>query len=222
MVYGRSIMTNWNLCLICQRSINEVLRSRTDGLITLATKIRKFNEHGRLKFDYSQIANENENLSSILKANNAKYNNTCQLRYGESKLKRFQLSNEKQLVKASQKESESEVLQKRSRRSAEEPGSSHVNKFQCYWCTQCADEANLRAAGQRWAKTNNNSEHKKTITCKWEKMAAVIKQKHILRSLSHCDVSGNELFYHTPCLTKCTNQYKSLFSTNNIDSTNDT
>ena len=53
-------------------------------------------------------------------------------------------------------------------------------------------------------------------------MAPVIKHKHILRSLSHCDVSSNELFYHTPWLMKYTNQYNSLFGTNNIDSTNDT
>ena len=57
--------------------------------------IPKFNELGRLKFDYSRIANENENLS-ILKANNAKYHNTCQSSCSERKLKRFQLSNEKQ------------------------------------------------------------------------------------------------------------------------------
>ena len=44
--------------------------------------------------DYSRIANENENLS-ILKTNNTKYRNTCQLSYSESKFKRFQLSNEK-------------------------------------------------------------------------------------------------------------------------------
>ena len=37
----------------------------------------------------------------------------------------------------------------------------------------------------------------------------------MLRSLSHDDVSRDELFYHTPCLTKYTNQY------NNIDLTND-
>ena len=43
-----------------------------------------------------------------------------------------------------------------------------------------------------------------------------------MRSLSHGDVSSNELFYHTPCLTKYTNQYNSFLSTNNIDSTNDT
>ena len=87
-----------------------------------ATSLPKFNEKGRLKFDYSQIANENENLLSILKANNAKYQNTCQLSYSETKLKRFQLWNEKQLAKISKKESESEVPKKRSRNSAEEPG----------------------------------------------------------------------------------------------------
>ena len=53
-------------------------------------------------------------------------------------------------------------------------------------------------------------------------MAAVIKHGHILCSLSHGDVSGNVLFYHTPCLTKHTNQCNSLLSMNNIDSTNDT
>ena len=107
---------------ICQRSTNEVLRASNDGLITFATSIPKFNEQGRLKFDYCQIANENENLLSILKANNAKYHNTSQLSYSESKLKRFQLWNEKQLAKTSKKESESEVPKKRSRDSAEEPG----------------------------------------------------------------------------------------------------
>ena len=110
--------------------------------------IPKFNELGRLKFDYSRIANENENLS-ILKANNAKYHNTCQSSCSERKLKRLQLSNEKQLAKASQKESKNEIPQKRSRRSAEELGSSCVNKFQCCWCTQFDHESNLRAAGQR-------------------------------------------------------------------------
>ena len=53
-------------------------------------------------------------------------------------------------------------------------------------------------------------------------MAAVIKHEHILRSLSHGGVSSNELFYHTLFLTKNTNQYNGFFSTNNIDSTNDT
>ena len=53
-------------------------------------------------------------------------------------------------------------------------------------------------------------------------MAAVIKHEYILRSLSHGDISSNELYYHTPCLTKYNNQYNSLLSTNNIDSTNDT
>ena len=51
---------------------------------------------------------------------------------------------------------------------------------------------------------------------------AVIKHEHILRSLSHGDISCNELFYHTLCLTKYTNQYNSFLSTNYIDSTNDT
>ena len=53
-------MTNWNLCFICQRSTNEVLQSNN------ATNIRKFNKLGPLKFDYSQIANKNENLVSIM------------------------------------------------------------------------------------------------------------------------------------------------------------
>ena len=43
-----------------------------------------------------------------------------------------------------------------------------------------------------------------------------------MRSLSHGDVSGNELFYHTPCLTKYTNQCNSFLNTNNIDSTDHT
>ena len=89
-------MTNWNLCFICQRSVNEVLQSSNDGFNTLATNIPEFNELGHLKFDYSQIADENENLLSILKASNANtcqssYNgsNTCQLSYSESKLKKI-------------------------------------------------------------------------------------------------------------------------------------
>ena len=48
-----------------------------------------------------------------------------------------------------------------------------------------------------------------------KKITVVIKHEHVLRSLSHDDVSRDELFYHTPCLTKYTNQY------NNIDLTND-
>ena len=79
-------MTNWNLCFICQRSTNEVLRSSNDGLNTLATNMVKFNEVRHLKFDYSQVANENKNLLSILKANNAKYHNMYQSSYSDSKL----------------------------------------------------------------------------------------------------------------------------------------
>ena len=82
-------MINWNLCFICQRSTNKVLRSSNDGLSTLATNIPKFNELERLKFNFSPIANENENLLSIL-------HNTCQSSYSESKLKILQSSNEKQ------------------------------------------------------------------------------------------------------------------------------
>ena len=66
-----------------------------DGLNTLATNIPKFDELERLKFDFSRIANKNKNLLSIMKPNNAKYYNTCESRYSESKRKRFQLSNEK-------------------------------------------------------------------------------------------------------------------------------
>ena len=72
-------MANRNLGFICLKSINEVLQSSNNGLNTHATNTPKFNELGRLKFDYSRIATENENLLCILKANNAKYYNTCQL-----------------------------------------------------------------------------------------------------------------------------------------------
>ena len=89
-------MANWNLRFICQKSTIEGLRASNDGLNTLATNVPKFNELGRLKFDYGRIANKNENLLSIMKANKAKYHNTCQSSYSENKLKRFQLSNEKQ------------------------------------------------------------------------------------------------------------------------------
>ena len=105
-------MTNWNLCFISHGSTNEVLQSSNDGLNTLATNITKFDKLGHLKFDYSQIANKNENLLSILKTNNARYHISCPSSYGESKLKRFQLSNEKQLEKASQKERENKIPQK--------------------------------------------------------------------------------------------------------------
>ena len=60
------------------KEVPTVLRSSNDRLNTLATNIPKFKELGRLKFDQSRIANENENLLSILKGNNAKYHNTCQ------------------------------------------------------------------------------------------------------------------------------------------------
>ena len=46
---------------------------------------------------------------------------------------------------------------------------AHVNKFQCCWCTQFDDEANLRTADQRWANTKPNSENAKTMTYKWKK-----------------------------------------------------
>ena len=71
----------------------------------------------------------------------------CQWSYSESKFKRFQLSSEKQLAKSSQKESGNKIPQKRSHCSEEEPGPSHVNKFQYCWRTQYNDETDLRAAG---------------------------------------------------------------------------
>ena len=63
-------MTNWNH-FICQRSTNEVLWSNNNGINTLATNIQKFSK--RLKFGCSRIANEKENLLSILRANNANW-----------------------------------------------------------------------------------------------------------------------------------------------------
>ena len=160
--------------------------------IHLQPKFRKFKELRCLKFDYSRMANEDEMFLSILKASNTKYHNTCQSSYSDNKVKRFRLSNEKQLAKASRKESENEVPQNWSRRSAEEPKPSHANKLQCYWCTQFHDEANLWAAGERWTKTKLNSEDVKTTTHKWKEMAAVIKHNHIYGLLSHGDVSNNE------------------------------
>ena len=101
-IIKRSTMTNMNLCFICQRSTNQGLRSSNYVFNTLATNIPKFDKLRRLKFDYSRIANKNENLLSILNANNAKYYNACQSSYIESKLKTFQLSNEKQLEKVAE------------------------------------------------------------------------------------------------------------------------
>ena len=62
---------------------------------TLATNIRKVNELGRLKFDYSRIANKNENLLSILKANNAKYQTRVNLAKMKASLKdpNYQMKN---------------------------------------------------------------------------------------------------------------------------------
>lgn len=82
-------MTNRNQCLIYQRSTNEVLRSSNNGLNTFVTNIPRFNKLGRLKFGFSRVANENENLLSILNVSKTKYHSTCQSRYSESKLKRF-------------------------------------------------------------------------------------------------------------------------------------
>ena len=53
-------------------------------------------------------------------------------------------------------------------------------------------------------------------------MDAGIKHEHILRLLSHGNISKDKLFYHTPCFTKYTNQYNSFLSTSNIDPTNNT
>ena len=47
-----------DLCFNCQRATDDVLRSSNDELNTLATNILKFNELGRLKFEYSRIANK--------------------------------------------------------------------------------------------------------------------------------------------------------------------
>ena len=148
-------MTNWSLCFICQKPTNEALRSSNDGLNKLATNIPKFNNLGRLKFEYSRIANENDYLLTILTSNSAKYHNTCQSSYSDSKLLRFQLSHEQKLLKAF------EAPEKRSRRSADadEQGPSRANMFKCCWCTKYDDETKLRAAGQRWAKMKPDSEH---------------------------------------------------------------
>ena len=51
-------MANLDLCFNCQRATDDVLRPRNDELNTLATNISKFNELGRLKFEYSRIANK--------------------------------------------------------------------------------------------------------------------------------------------------------------------
>ena len=216
-------MTDWSICFICQRTTNEAIR---EGLLKFAENIPKFNRLGRLKFEYSRIANENDDLLTILKSRSAQYHNTCQSNYSDSKRTRFETSNENKLSKAAQKEIENEILEvpeKRSRRSADtdESGSSRPNMFQCCWCTEYDDETNLRAAGQRWAKRKPDSEHMKNITHKWKRIAAVIKHENVLRLLSHGDVSSNELFYHISCLSNYTNQYNRISNANNTDSTND-
>ena len=47
-----------NLCFIWKSSTNQVLQASNEGINTLATNIPKIKELGRLKFDYSRIANE--------------------------------------------------------------------------------------------------------------------------------------------------------------------
>ena len=58
ILYGRSTTANLDLCFNCQSATDDVLRSSNDELNTLATNISKFNELGRLKFEYSRIANK--------------------------------------------------------------------------------------------------------------------------------------------------------------------
>ena len=101
-------MTNWNIYFICQRSTNEVLQSSNDGIKTIATNIPKFNELERLKFDYSRIANELKFCCPSRKP----ITPNITTRVNQATVK----ANLKDPL--SQKESENEVPQKRSRHSA--------------------------------------------------------------------------------------------------------
>ena len=214
-------MTDWNLCFICQKHTNDDVRSTEDGIHTLATNIPQFDNLGGLKFDYSRVADTDDDLLSVLRTNNASYHNTCQSSYSNSKLKRLQSSHDKHIAKTSKQEDETVVPLKRSRRSvsAEDVG---PNVLQCCWCCKFDDASNLRAAGQQWAGTKPDPEHVQSITHKWKHIAAAINHEHLLRSLSGGDVSSNELFYHLSCLAKHTRKYNNLKNKCNTDSVYDT
>lgn len=225
-------MTDWNLCFICQQHDSKNLpRSTTEGINSLVDNLPKFNELGKLKFDYNRLVtlNESKDLRKLLESNKAKYHNKCQSNYSKSKLDRLLRSQEKKDSKDSSKKLKTEddelssFCSPKTRRSteSEELKPPFPNMLQCCWCVEYDNESNLTAAGQRWAKTKPNHEHVQIMTHKWKQIAATVNHEHILRCLSHGDVSSNEMFYHDKCLTKYTHKYNDIISKGNTDNKND-
>ena len=214
-------MTDWDLCFICQKKSDDPVRSTEDGLKTLAENLPNFHELGGLNFDFSRIDDGTDSLLSILRTNGACYHNSCQSRFSNSKLSRLQLSHSKKSAKALERGEQSDIPEKRSRRSLILNDTAETSSFQCCWCNEYDDENNLRAAGQRWAKAKPDPDHLRSITNKWKQMAAVIKHDNVLCKLSSGDVSNNEMFYHNRCLNKYSRLYNSMVSKPSTASVNE-
>lgn len=180
------MVTNWNLCVICQEEKAEPLTcpsksKRKDvgsGYSSLAEKLMEFNELGQLPIQLERL-DEGQGIEMTMVANNAQYHQSCRLKYNNTKLRRA----EKRALKTDSEDLEVYTTCKRSR-----SRSTSIQRDLCFFCEQPPGNSGLHEAATFQV-------DKRVQTC-----AEILEDTELLAKLSAGDMVALDAKYHAKCL----------------------
>ena len=184
--------TDWSKCCLCQQDKKEELKSPPstyqpdqDGYTNIATNVPLFQLLNALPImlDPARL-DEGEGIEQTLRKNNAKYHQSCRLKFNNSKIKR------------AQKRASSAIEEK------DESPHTHTRKiprrsptpFECFLCEKIGQASELRHAMTQ------------QLNDKVNECALTLSDGKLLAKLSGGDVVAQELKYHPACLAALYNR----------------
>ena len=184
-------VTDWKLCLLCQEDKEEPLTfpsksKRKDvgsGYSSLADNLIKFDELGYLPLSLERL-DEGNGIEMAMIANNARYHQSCKLKYNNTKLQRVE-------KRARAEDSEEYNTQTRS---TPKRSRNSVLKDVCFFCETPPGISGLHEAATFQV-------NRRVHTC-----AVLLEDTEILAKLSAADMVALEAKYHTKCLVNFYNR----------------
>lgn len=193
---------DWTKCIICQEESNESLRCPTGssntstagaGYKSFAENLQNFNKIGALpkSLKVFRLLKEGQDIEISLRNNEAKWHDSCRLKYNKTKLNRA-------LKRKAPEEESSSVPEKFTRKSKETVASLNVN--QCFFCDK--PEAN---EGSTLHSISTFEIDTRVRQCAYQ-----LQDQKLLVKLSGGDLIAQEAKYHLSCLVSLYNKARNL------------
>lgn len=190
---------DWTKCIICQEESNESLRCPTGssntstagaGYKSLAENIQNFNKIGALpkSLKVFKLLNEGQDIEVTFRNNEAKWHDSCRLKYNKTKLNRA-------LKRKAPEDESSSVSAKFTRKEA--MSSSNVNV--CFFCDK------PDAEGSTLHKISTFEIDTRVRQCAYQ-----LQDQKLLVKLSGGDLIAQEAKYHLSCLVALYNKARNL------------